>query len=565
MKRNLQELTNHTYDILIIGGGIYGACVAWDAALRGLSVALVEKSDFGADTSANSLKIIHGGLRYMQDGNLKLVRSMTKERATWLRIAPHLVHPLPFLMPTYRKFSRSKLALRVALALNDGLGFDRNRHSDPQKYLPSGRILSRTTTHNEMGWIDPEATGGALWYDAQIYNSERLLISIVKSAARAGATAANYVRVKGFQMDGRVISGVCAEDMLTGQSLDIRARLVVNCSGALADQVLGLLENHSPAPTYPLSVAINLVVRKLPLDCAIGFPSSYRGTDKTGQGKQHTRMLFITPWQDYAIVGTWHIHFDGRPQEFRVTEVMVQSFIDEVNAAYPVINLKREDVYRIHSGFLPLDERNLLDGEVKLLRRSQIHDHARTDGVDNLITVIGVKYTTARQEAQQVVNLVLRKLDHPPLRCRTAETPVHGGEITQFNDFLIQALQFRPAGISEQSMTHLVYSYGSAYSSILDYAEEEPDWAETVTAKSPVLKAEIIQAVRQEMAQTLADVAYRRTPLGAVEPLDYQSLRVCAFLMAAEFGWDQAKREQEIAAVSTPFAAGISPAGQRAA
>lgn len=565
MKRNLQEIIDQTYDILIIGGGIYGACVAWDAALRGLSVALVEKSDFGAATSANSLKIIHGGLRYLQDGNLKLVRSMTKERATWLRIAPHLVHPLPFLMPTYRSFSRSKLALRVALALNDGLGFDRNYLQDPQKYLPNGRIMSRASTLKEMGWIDPEVTGGALWYDAQIYSSERLLISIVKSAAEAGATVANYAQVKGFQMDGRVISEVSAEDMLTGQSLDIRARLVVNCSGAWTDQVLGLLENRSPASTFPLSVAINLVIRKLPIDCAIGFPSYPREASNSSQSKQHTRTLFITPWQDYAIVGTWHIHFDGLPQEFQVTEEMVRSFINEVNAAYPVINLNREDVYHVHSGFLPLDERSPLDGEVKLLRRSQIHEHAQTDGVDNLITVIGVKYTTARQVAQKVVNLALRKLDRSPLPCRTAESPVHGGEITEFNNFLNQALQFRPAGISEKSMTHLVHSYGSDYSSILDYTEEKLDWAKTVTENSPVLKAEIIQAVRQEMAQTLADVAYRRTPLGTVEPLDNQSLRMCALLMAAELGWDQAKCEQEIAAVSTPFPASTILAGRRAA
>ncbi|UCC53997.1 MAG: FAD-dependent oxidoreductase, partial [Anaerolineaceae bacterium] len=166
MKRSLQELSNRDYDVLVIGGGIYGACTAWDATLRGLSVALVEKSDFGAATSANSLKIIHGGLRYLQDGNLKLVRSMTKERATWLRIAPHLVHPLPFLMPTYRHFSRSKLALGAALAINDSIGFDRNRHVDPQHRLPNGRTLSRAAALDKMHWIDPEATGGAMWYDA---------------------------------------------------------------------------------------------------------------------------------------------------------------------------------------------------------------------------------------------------------------------------------------------------------------------------------------------------------------------------------------------------------------
>jgi len=553
MKCTLQELTNHHYDILVIGGGIYGACVARDAALRGLSVALVEKDDFGAATSANSLKIIHGGLRYLQDGNLKIVRSMTKERASWLRIAPHLVHPLPFLIPTYRRFSRSKMALRAALALNDRIGFNLNRHGNPQTHLPNGRILSRASTLDEMHWIDSEATGGAMWYDAQIYSSERLLISIILSAVEAGATAANYVKVNGFLMDGRVISGVNAEHMVNGHRLNIRAKLVVNCSGAWSDQVLGLLENRTPVPTFPLSAAINLVIPKLPLDCAIGFPSVQPGADEPGQNKQQTRMLFITPWQEYAIVGTWHIHFDGRPQEFQVTDEMVQSYIDEVNAAYPVINLKREDVCCVHSGFLPLDERRAVDNDVKLLRESRIHDHARTDEVDNLITATGVKYTTARQEAQQIVDLAMRKLERHPVGCRTDVTPVNGGKIAHFNDYLAKALPLRPAGISEQSMTHLVHSYGSNHATVLDIAAQEPDWAKTVTAESPVLKAEIIHAVRQEMAQSLADVVYRRTPLGAIKPLDRDSLRTCASLMAAELGWDQVKREKEIAAASTEF------------
>jgi glycerol-3-phosphate dehydrogenase len=229
MKRNLVQLAGKKHDILIIGGGIYGACVAWDAALRGLSVALVDKGDFGCATSANSLKIIHGGLRYLQDANLKLVRRMVSERTIWMQIAPHLVHPMPCLMPTYKKLTRNNIALFTALKISDLIGYDRNRIVDPQKHLPNGHTISRTDCLR----LIPEAaangiTGGAIWYDAQMYNSERLLISIILSAAKAGAEVANYVEVTSFLRDDMGVKGVKAKDVLTGQELEIQANLVVN-------------------------------------------------------------------------------------------------------------------------------------------------------------------------------------------------------------------------------------------------------------------------------------------------------------------------------------------------
>jgi glycerol-3-phosphate dehydrogenase len=555
MKRWVQKFRDQEFDVLIIGGGIYGACVAWDAALRGLSVALVEKDDFGAGTSANSLKIMHGGLRYLQDANLKLVRAMIKERAAWMRIAPHLVHPLPFIMPTFGYFTRSKLALRTALALNDGFGFDRNLNMDKQKKLPNGRILSKSSTLEKMRWIDPQATGGAMWHDAQVYNSERLLIGIVRSAAMAGATVANYVKVNGFQMDGQSISTVNAEDKVNGQRLDIRSKIVINCSGAWAAQVLGLLGTYADILTLPISAAINLVIRKLPLDCAIGFPSKQQVANEHNQNKK-PRILFIVPWQDYAIAGTWHTHFDGLPQNFQVSEELIQSYIDELNASYPIIDLKRQDIYRVNSGFLPLDERGPRRGEVKLLRESQVHDHVEADGVNNLITVTGVKYTTARKTAQETVDLILKKLNRPPIKCQTDTTAVKGGDIAHFDDYLEQVVSFRPAEISEQTMTHLVYSYGTDYSAILDITTENPNWINKIAENSPVLKAEIIYAARHEMAQTLADSVYRRTPLGIVENLSKRSMHSCAKLMAVEKGWDQDKLAKEVIAARAQFSAG---------
>jgi glycerol-3-phosphate dehydrogenase len=184
MNRNLERLANQTFDVLVIGGGIHGAVATWDAALRGLSVALIERGDFGSATSQNSLKIIHGGLRYLQDGNLPRIRTMARERTTWMKIAPHLVHPLTCLTPTRQKLSRSRLALGVALTANDLLSFDRNHLSDPEKHLANGKLISqRELAHLLPGYDVSTSTGAAVWHDAQIYNTERLLLEFILSAA----------------------------------------------------------------------------------------------------------------------------------------------------------------------------------------------------------------------------------------------------------------------------------------------------------------------------------------------------------------------------------------------
>ena len=231
MKRNLERLANQKFDVLVVGGGIHGAITAWDAALRGLSVALIERGDFGGGTSQNSLKIIHGGLRYLQDGNLSRIRMMVRERTTWMKIAPHLIHPLPCLMPTTQKMSRSRLAMGLALMANDYLSFDRNQLDDPEKDLFDGMIVSQRELSRILpGYDVSTSTGGAVWYDAQIYNSERLLLEFIISAVQIGAEAANYVEAISFLQQGNEIIGVQAKDLQTGQIFDIQSKLVINCA-----------------------------------------------------------------------------------------------------------------------------------------------------------------------------------------------------------------------------------------------------------------------------------------------------------------------------------------------
>ncbi|NEP08246.1 MAG: FAD-dependent oxidoreductase, partial [Okeania sp. SIO4D6] len=274
MERNLTELTNQVYDVLVIGGGIYGATLAREASLCGLSVALVEKNDFGAATSANSLKTIHGGLRYLQNADFKRMRESIHERTTLMRIAPHLIHPLPVLIPTYGHGLKGKEALSIALAVNDLVSCDRNRLLDQQKHIPNGRVISQKKCLELLPGISTQGlTGGAIFYDAQVYNSERLNISFLRSADQKGATLANYVEVNGFIQNDNRITGVTAIDRLTGNKLDIRGQTFINTSGAWVNKILGMVNQQERSP-FGLAKAMNLVTtRPLFEKYAVGITS----------------------------------------------------------------------------------------------------------------------------------------------------------------------------------------------------------------------------------------------------------------------------------------------------
>lgn len=554
MKRDLVELTRLEYDLLVIGSGIHGACVAWDAALRGLSVALIDRGDFGHATSANSLKVIHGGLRYLQDGNPRLVRRMIRERTTWMAIAPHLVHPMPCLMPTSTKPTRGKAALAAALLANDLLGYDRNRLADPEKRLPNGRIVSREECIRLLPGIAAERiTGGALWHDARMYDSERLLLSFVISAVGAGAQAANYVEATGFLGSGDAVRGITARDVLTGAAFDIRARVVVNCAGAWVDAVSGMATCRAGPPRFVLSTAINLVTRPLPAAQAAGIPGTQIVRFPDGRQARRPHMLFMVPWRGHTVIGTLHSADGDAGHEPPVAEQLIEDLIAEINAAYPAAALTREAVRLVHWGFLPMAGPPGPGETVKLVRESRIHDHAREDGIAGLITVVGVKYTTARVTAQRAVDLAAGKLGKPTRPCETDRTPIYGGQTGGFDSFLAQVVRTCPPAVPREAAEHLAYTHGSEYPRILDYVRGRPEWGQAVSEGSHVVKAEVVHAVRREMAQKLTDVIQRRTGLGATGLPGEEALRTCAGLMASELGWSEAQMDRAVVEVRSAY------------
>ncbi len=555
MQRNVSYISDHLFDVVVVGGGITGANIARDAALRGLDVALVEAGDFGGATSANSLKTVHGGLRYLQDGNLPLMRKMIKERRAMLKVAPHLVRPLPVVMPTYTdRFMRSQPALGAAVIVNDLVSFDRNRGVDPERRLPNGKILSKKEILGILPDLDrTHLSGGIQWYDAQMVNTERLLWSILRSAIDRAAAIANYVRVTGFLRDGRRVTGVEAVDERTGRTVTIQGRIVVNACGPWTDMLLGELGVEQKQRRFVTSTAMNLVTRQIVPDHAVGLRSTYNGSPEGEPAQTRERVLFVAPWREYSLVGTIHDHHEGRPGEEWIEESMIQSLIDEINRAYPGARLRRHDVYQVHRGLLPVAPGRAKMDDVELVREAQVTDHRESDGIDGLVTAVGVKYTTARYLAEKTVDKVFEQLERTAPACYTHRVAVHGGDIEELQAFLASARW--PVALSSESSRRLLATYGSAYRELFPILVEHEEHGRPLSEDTPILGAEVIHAIRNEMAVTLSDVVLRRTEMGSAGQPSDATLEACASVMARELGWDRQRQKEEMEEVLCAYPA----------
>ncbi len=546
MKRNLQLLTEREFDLVVIGGGIFGICTAWDAALRGLSVALVEKGDFAHAASGNHFRMVHGGIRYLQHGDINRVRESSQERSILLRIAPHLVHPLPILVPTFGHGMKGKEVLASGLRLYDVLTIDRNRYiKDRSRQIPSGKVISREEVLEQFPEIKKQGlTGAAIFYDGQTYNPARLALAFLKSAVDAGAETANYVEVTDFlRKNGRVI-GVRACDLLTSSEFDIRGRMVVNAAGPWA---AGLLDKKTDLgflarPTFSRDACF-IVHKKLTNGIALALGS--KTYDPDAIIKRGTRHLFVVPWQDKTLVGVWHIVHHGNPESFTVTKDDLQSFLDEVNQSYMPLELSLKDISRWMAGLVLFGGDQVSERHLKYGHRSLLIDHKAQNGIEGLITLIGVRFTTARGMAEKTVDLAVRKLGLKATRSRTDETPVYGGGISDFERFQQQAVQQCPSGVRVEVMQALSRNHGSAFGKILNYKNENPKLISEI-GNTRTLKAEVVHAVRHEMALKLSDVVFRRTDIATGSKVEDGVLAECANLMSSELEWDQVREDMEL-------------------
>ena len=476
MRRQLEALEAREWDVLVVGAGIHGAAVAWDAAQRGLATALVEREDFGSGTSWNSLKTIHGGMRHLQRLEIGSLRESARERSTLLRIAAPLLAPLRFFVPCYGYGARGRAAFAIGLALSDALTRDRNRGLPPERSIPDGRTVGAAEALRLLPGLEPRGlTGGALWHDAQVRSSERLLLAFVHAAADSGAAVANHAEAVELLRAGERIMGAAIRDALTGRTREARARMVVNAAGPWADALVA--KGTGRGAPLPLLRARNLVLRRpTDLPFAVG-------------GRSGGRFLFLVPWQGRAIVGTAYEPAESAPSEPRL-------FLEDAARAFPWAGIEPRDLALVHEGLVP-GERDASG----LYTRGRIVDHQAEGGTPGLLTIEAVKYTTARAFAERAVDRVVARLARPAAACRTADTPL--------------AKAFPLSGTLEERTR---------------------------------------QAVRDEMAATLADAVLRRLDLGTAGPPARDELGLAARVMAEELGWDAARERSEQAALAAFFA-----------
>ncbi len=545
MQRNVGRLAREDYDVVVVGGGIHGACAAWEAALCGLDVALIEAGDFGHATSSNSLRTLHGGLRHLQRLDFRRMRESVLARREWLRLAPHLAKPLRFVLPTFGHGLAGPEAMRAALCINDLVSFDRNRAVDPARALPPSGVWSKRLARAILtGTHTPGCNGAATWFDAVCLNTERLLFAVVADAVRAGVCAANYVRAIGLERRDESVTAVRVHNELSGEEFAIRTRCVINATGPWVGDWMGLPQGKKPL--YRASKAFNLLTRPLPFKEGMGF-----SVPQQNGGSAHT--YFILPWNGRALVGTRHLRCDPAARSATITREEVVDFLEDLNRVLGRYRLRGSDVLGVYAGLLP--EKNGHTGaEVQLERAPQVVDHAK-DGAPGVISVVGVKWTNSWPVAERVVRSACEFLRRP-VRAPGSQSSLWSAGAT-----VVTGIRSRWR-LDADSMAHLNEMYGPERGDVFALLEEDETLTARVVPDLPVVKGQIVHAVRAEMAVQLADIVMRRTPLYMSETLDTATLNACATVAARELRWskrEMATQVELVEALLQAFRGPLSP------
>jgi glycerol-3-phosphate dehydrogenase len=348
-------------------------------------------------------------------------------------------------------------------------------------------------------------------------------------------------------MEGGKVTGAEVRDTLDGNTFEIRAKICLNMTGPWLDELVGRAAERKTRKRLFPSKAMNIVVKKLFDGRAVGLPSSHTYRVGSREVKTGSRYLFTIPWRGHTLIGTTHLHYDGRPDDFTVTDGDIGQFLDEVNGALPDLSLEREDVLFAYGGLLPMTPESEQRDTVDLVKHYHIYDHGKEDSLNGLVSVLGVKYTTARDVSQKAVDHVFGKLGYTPPAPVSASRPLAGGDIEHFESFVSDSMRHKPPSLTDEAFCHLLRCYGTDYTEVLESTQHRKfDPADVVREGCPVILAQILYAVREEMAVRLTDVVMRRTELGSTGFPGDHALSTCAEVLADELGWDAARTEREL-------------------
>ncbi len=516
---------NEIFDLIVVGAGINGTGTARDAAARGLRVALVEREDVGSGTSNYSGRLVHGGLRYLEQGDVRLVRESLRERERLFRLAPHLVKPVPLMMPFYRHNKRSKWAIRAAMLAYDALSFD--------KSTVSHFVLSREDTIKRSPGINQDGLeGAAIFMDGQVVWSERLCVEVALAAQADGVKIYTHAEVDGLITDGQTVKGVRYTDRITGERHALGARIVVNAAGPWVDAVLAS-DDRIKQRFIGGTKGSHLVMRPFP-----GAPTDvvYYESHKDG------RLVLVIPWGDQIMIGTTDSRYDGDPSDARADASEVEYLLGEVNRLVPNAKLTRDDVLYTYSGVRPLpfvpDK-----SEWNVSRSHVIKDHAPEHR--GLLSLIGGKLTTYRSLAEEATDAVFTQFGMKVPRCLTTSMPFPGARVrdwAEYTDGLVQT-----SGVSRAVIERLVGIYGSRAGDVLAVGRDDPALLEPLGPGATCIGAELVFTYDNEFCRTLHDVLLRRTMIVHTADNGAGVVDRAADVLAKHLGWGNNRRDSEVA------------------
>jgi glycerol-3-phosphate dehydrogenase len=514
-----------SYDLVIIGGGINGAGIARDAASRGIRLLLLEMNDFASGTTSWSSRLIHGGLRYLEHGELGLVYESLQERGRLLRTARHLVKRIRINVPVYQGSKRGMLTLRIGMLAYDLLSFG--------KPLPAHRMLDRRAfLANEPGVAADGLKGGAQYFDAQVTFAERLVMENLAAARAYGADIRNYTTVTGIDIDGGKVRAVRYADE-DGREHEVGARVVVNAAGPWVDHVLATVNRRMPELTGGTKGS-HIVV------------GAFEGAPRDAfyvEAYVDARPFFIIPWNGQYLIGTTDHRYRGDPADASPSEAEIDYLLSETNRVFPRARLTRADIHYAYAGVRPLPAQATRKPESSITRRHIIRHHQRN--ALGLLSVVGGKLTTYRRLAEQVTDRVVKLLGVRAKACVTREMFLPGALGTTAAEKMLAELgTLSPAGAAR-----LLSVYGGRTRRVLEIAFDEPALDVTLDRERTVLAAEVAFAVRHELARHLTDIVHRRTMVGLSPDQGEALAERMADVAARELGWDAKRKAEELAAL----------------
>ncbi|HEV8136076.1 MAG TPA: glycerol-3-phosphate dehydrogenase [Pyrinomonadaceae bacterium] len=510
---------SNNFDVVIIGAGINGAGIARDAALRGLKVLLLDKDDIASGTSSYSTRLIHGGLRYLEHGEFGLVRESLREREVLLKIAPHLVQPLPILIPIYSGMTRGRAKIRAGMIAYDFLSRG--------KSLPRHGVLSVTETLRRIPSLnDNGLLGSVIYYDAQVEFAERLVLENVLSAVEKGATVITHARVEDFVTAGtRVVAA--RYQIQSGAAHTVNARFFVNAAGPWIDRVLG----HTNRPTNE-----RLLGSTKGSHIVVAPFAGARSLAVYVEAQTDRRPFFIIPWNGNYLIGTTDIRFEADPDEARAAAWEIDYLLKETNRLFPNANLGRSDVLYTYSGIRPLPF-TTDHNEDQITRKHFVKQHP---SLINLVSIVGGKLTTYRSLAEECVDLVCQKLELDCAECKTSELALPGAR-----DFQLFAEEFdKSSELSAGAKSRLLRIYGSRAHEVIDFCRST-GLSEYLDEEQTVLTGEIAFVLEKEFAETLIDCLMRRTMIGLDADMGLLQLEASAHIAAEYRHWNEQRLQSE--------------------